>query len=154
MTRDPWELHDPAATIREINGLCPPQIGHTVVAAVRITNQTVTAAKVVTEHGEQVPYYPEGRELARRVAEELVPERGSISADNGGISHILVTVVCRDGYVLAGRGEFEWLLSWRYSNHFRGAFDGDIYVVTPHGWTGTVDHRAGFEPCLPQAQGN
>lgn len=148
MNREPWELDDPATTIREIDELCPLQLGRTVVAAVGVTDQMVTAATVATECGERLPDHPESSELARRLAYEIVPERGSISADNGGMSHLLVTVVCRDGYVLAGRREFEWIRAWRYSNHFRGAFDGDVYVVTPHGWTGLLDHRAGYDPCL------
>ncbi|GAB3497584.1 hypothetical protein GCM10027572_30490 [Flexivirga lutea] len=57
-------------------------------------------------------------------------------------------VVCRDGYVIAGRREFNRLCAWLYSNHFRGTFDGDVYVVTQHGWAGSMDHRAGYEPCL------
>lgn len=74
-----------------------------------------------------------------------------MGTDDGGISHTLVTVVCRDGYVIAGRREFDWLRAWLYSNHFRGTFDGDVYVVTPHGWAGSMDHRAGHEPCLPSS---
>lgn len=148
MSREIWELDDPAAIIRQIGGLCRLRVGRTVVAAVSVSDQAVSAAKVATERGERLPDHPDSSELARRLAHELVPERGSVSADNGGISHILVTVVCREGYVIAGRGEFEWISAWRYSNHFRGAFDGDVYVVTPHGWTGLMDHRAGYSPCL------
>lgn len=144
-------LDDPAATIRQIHGLCPLQLGHTIVAAVRLTDQVVTGAKVAIGPGEDLPGYPDGPELARRIADEIVPERGSISPDNGGISHTLVTVVCRDGYVIPGRLEFGWLRAWLYSNHLRGAFGGDAYVVTPHGWTGTMDHRAGYEPCFRAA---
>jgi hypothetical protein len=65
------------------------------------------------------------------------------------MSHVLITVVCRPGFVVPSAQEFDWLRAWRYSNHFRGAYDGDVFIVTPHGWTGTLDERAGFEPCLP-----
>lgn len=53
-----------------------------------------------------------------------------------------------DDSALAGRREFDWLRAWRYSNHMLGALHGDVYVVTPHGWTGTIDQRAGVDPCL------
>ncbi|WP_446663703.1 hypothetical protein [Flexivirga sp. B27] len=44
--------------------------------------------------------------------------------------------------------------AWLYSNHFRGTFDGDVYIVTPHGWAGSMDHRAGYEPHLQNVAAN
>ena len=40
-------------------------------------------------------------------------------------------------------------MAWRRSNHLRGAFNGDVYAVTPHGWGGYLDHRAGYR-ALPR----
>lgn len=151
MRTDVWDLDDPAATLRQIAHMCAFRAGRSVVAAVRLGDQVVTAARVVRDTGEQVPNPPEDSDLARAVAQELVPERFTVTTDHGGMSHVLITVVCRDGYVLAGRQEFTWLRAWRYSNHFTGGLDGDVYIVTPHGWTGTIDRRAGREPCLGQA---
>lgn len=152
MTKDIWDLDDPAATLRQIGQMCRFRPGRSVVAAVRLGDQTVTGAKIATDSGERLPFQPEASELARRLAHELVPERGSVTTDHGGMSHVLITVVCRDGYVLPGRQEFDWMLAWRYSNHLAGAFYGDVYVVTPHGWTGSADRRAGREPCLETQQ--
>ena len=59
-------------------------------------------------------------------------------------THVLVTVVCRSGRVVPGPEELFWLRAWRYSNHLANAFDGDVYLVTEHGWTGCMDRRAGF----------
>lgn len=145
MRRRLGELDNPADTLRQISSLCPLELGRTVVAAVRLTDQVVTGAKAIAD---PLPRDLDDGDLARSIAEELVPERGSVTQDHGGISHVLITVVCRDGYVIPTRREFDWLRAWRYSNHFRGAFDGDVYVVTPHGWTGALDERAGFEPSL------
>ena len=47
--------------------------------------------------------------------------------------------------------ESRWLSAWRYANHFRAALDGDVYTVTPHGWGGYLDYRAGYEPRLEAA---
>ncbi len=71
--------------------------------------------------------------------------------DGHGITHVLVTVVCRQGRVTSTEHEGAWLMAWRRSNHLRGAFNGDVYAVTPHGWGGYLDHRAGYEPCLDAA---
>ena len=68
--------------------------------------------------------------------------------------HVLTTVVCRPGRVVPGPVELFWLLAWRYSNHHADAFDGDVYLVTDHGWTGTHDQRAGFTPALRAAGRN
>ncbi|MBB2891681.1 hypothetical protein [Flexivirga oryzae] len=152
MTLERWQLRDPKTTLLEINERCPLELGRTVVAAVRMTDQAVTAARVALEPGQHLRPHPYDSDLARGIAEEIAPDRGSLGAENGGISHILVTVVCRDGYVVPARREFEWFRAWRYSNHFRGAIDGDVYVVTPHGWTGALDSRAGYEPCLVETK--
>ena len=151
MSANIWDLDDPAATLRQIAHLCAFRPGRSIVAAVRLGDQVVTEAKVVTDAG-QLPDPPEDSELARAVAQEIVPERFTLTTDHGGMSHVLITVVCRDGYVLAGRAEFTWMRAWRYSNHFTGGLQGDVYIVTPHGWTGTIDRRAGREPSLRQAQ--
>lgn len=148
MTKNIWDLQDPAATLREINQLCPLRLGSSVVAAVRLGDQTVTGAKVATSGGEGLPAMPADSDLARRLAHELVPDRFSVTTEHGGMTHVLVSVVCRDGYVLAGRREMDWFRAWRYSNHFSGAFAGDVYVVTPDGWTGAMDQRAGTDPYL------
>lgn len=145
-----WDLDDPAATLRQIAHMCAYRPGRSVVAAVRLGDQVVTAAKVVTDAG-RLPNPPEDSDLARSVAQELVPERFTVTTEHGGMSHVLITVVCRDGYVLAGRQEFTWMRAWRYSNHFTGGLAGDVYIVTPHGWTGTIDRRAGREPSLGRA---
>lgn len=145
MTSRRWELDDPADVLRQVNAICPFRSGETVVAAVRLADQVVTGARVATRKPE------EGRDdsdLARKMAEELVPERWSVVKDGSGISHLLVTVVCREGRVIPSRKEYDWMRAWRYSNHFRGAFHGDVFVVTPHGWTGVLDERAGYEPSL------
>jgi hypothetical protein len=146
--RHPWDLEDPAEILRQVNALCRFKLGCTIVAAVRLSDQTVTGAEVATER--RLPQeHPYGSDLTREVAERLVPERWSSDKDGAGMSHVLITVVCRPGFVVPGAQEFDWLRAWRYSNHFRGAYDGDVFIMTPHGWTGTLDERAGFEPCLP-----
>jgi hypothetical protein len=51
-----------------------------------------------------------------------------------GTRHLVVTVLVRPGLTVLGRHESQWLLGWRYSNHLKGAFDGDLMLVTEHGW--------------------
>jgi hypothetical protein len=56
--------------------------------------------------------------------------------------------------VIPTERDYFWLAAWRYSNHLSNGFDGDVYLVTEHGWTGCIDTQAGFEPRLrPRALG-
>jgi hypothetical protein len=145
--RYPWDLENPADILMQVNAVCRFKLGRTIVAAVRLSDQTVTGAEVITER--RLPQkHLSGSDLAREMAERLVPERWAIVKDRSGMSHVLITVVCRPGFVVPTAQEFDWLSAWRYSNHFRGAYDGDVFIMTPNGWSGTLDHRAGFEPCL------
>lgn len=153
MTRGPWELTDPAETLRQINAICPFRAGQAIVAAVQLSDQAVTGARVAIQERLSADddldrEFDLHRELAREIAQELVPDRWSVIKDRAGMSHVLVTVVCREGRVIPTLHEHEWMRAWHYANQFQGAYDGDVYVVTPHGWTGVLDRRAGYQPCL------
>ncbi|MGL5930343.1 MAG: hypothetical protein ACRCY8_15540 [Dermatophilaceae bacterium] len=87
-------------------------------------------------------------DLLRSHAEEMVGPRPWRDGGWEPPRSVLVTVVCRTGRVVPGPEETFWMLAWHYSNHVRSAFDGDVYVVTEHGWTGCHDKRAGFTPAL------
>ena len=147
MEERPWHLKDPEKTLRDIDRLCPFELDHVIVAAVEIDSQRVTDARLALRG--ELTDDDRGSDIAREIAEAMVPERWANSREGHGMTHVLVTVVCRDGRVTFTRRESSWFLAWRFANHFRAAFDGDVYVVTPHGWTGSIDHRAGYEPRLP-----
>lgn len=151
MTRlnDFSHLADPGSTLAAIDALCPLRIGTTVVAAVRLEDQEVVAARVLhTGESTPDPFEDDGSELVREAAHALLPERDFVPATKrwAPITHTFVTVVCRDGRVIDTAREWNWTWCWRYANHFRPAFDGDVFVVTPYGWTGSCDERAGFTP--------
>ena len=149
MTDDRWHLENAEQTLRDIAAICPFMDGHVIVAAVELATQRVTGARVAVV-GEP-PAQHDASELLRGLAEQLVPERWASGHDGHGITHVLVTVVSRQGRVTRTESETTWLTAWRYSNHLRGAFQGDVYVVTPHGWGGYLDDRAGYEPRLQVA---
>jgi hypothetical protein len=65
--------------------------------------------------------------------------------------HALVTVVVRPGRCVFGPNELVWSLGWRYANHFEAAFDGDLILVTEHGWLDFMTKEAGFEPAMSRA---
>ena len=61
----------------------------------------------------------------------------------------LITVVCRGGTTEITASEAQFFWGWRYSNHATEALDGDVYVVTPHGWANLSPKFAGTAPALP-----
>lgn len=146
MEERPWHLTDPEQTLRDVEKLCPFELDSVIVAAVELGSQKVVDARVAMT-GELSDDYA-GSDLVRDLATDMVPERWASGRGGHGITHVLVTVVCRTGRVVFTSRESSWFRAWRYANHFRAAFDGDVYVVTPHGWGGILDERAGFEPAL------
>jgi len=96
------------------------------------------------------------RELSdalREVAELCAPARTRIGSRWSPITGDLITVVCRDGEAAITPTEtlFHW--GWRYSNHLRSAFDGEVYVVTPQGWASLYGQSSGSVPALSAAAG-
>ena len=105
---------------------------------------------VVPESAEPQPSWDpfEASERLCDVAVGLMSDHASTTTGLSPATHLLVTVVCREGRVVDTMAEHRWLSAWRYSNHLTSAIQGDVYVVTPHGWTGVMDHRAGGHPRL------
>lgn len=152
MTRslERWELEDPDRVLRAVDALCPLRAGQVVVASVHLESQEVVDAAALPDASEPQPCW-DPYEASRRlceVAERLVPPRTGTPTGWSPITHVLVTVVCREGRVIDTITEHRWFRPWRSSNHFTTATEGDIYVVTPHGWTGVMDKRAGLVPRL------
>ena len=145
MEKRPWHVTDPEQMLRAVHEICPLRMGLVVVAAIELVTQKVTDARVAVPDL-QTEGDPYGSEIVRVLAEQMVPERWATTSEGHGMTHVLVTIVCREGRVVFTHHEHTWFRAWRYANHFRAAFDGDVYVVTPHGWGGVLDQRAGFEP--------
>ena len=117
------------------------------MAALTLDTQELSAAACVPDPAEPQPFWDphDASSRLRDVALELVPESTGAGARPGRspVTHLLVTVVCREGRVIDTIAEHRWFGAWRYSNHLTSAVDGDVYVVTPHGWTGVMDHARG-----------
>jgi hypothetical protein len=148
--RQRWELEDPELVLRSIDDVCPLVSGSVVVAALTLDTQELTAAAYVPDPAEPQPFWDPHDASSRlsEVARHLVAESTGTQRARSPVTHLLVTVVCRDGRVIDTIAEHRWFGAWRYSHHLTSAVDGDVYVVTPHGWTGVMDHRAGHEPRL------
>lgn len=156
---EPWLLDDAPralATILELGGTTP---GQTHVAYVSPDAEKVCG--VVTfatpsPHGPEAVFDNDDARWAlsarlHDIAQELVPRRTFEPGEGWSrMRGALFTVVCREGRVVSTAEEMQFHLSWRYSNHGTEAIDGDVLVVTPHGWTSTLTEQCGREPALPQ----
>ena len=49
-------------------------------------------------------------------------------------THAGVLIVVRRGLCVFGVNEGLWCSAWRYVNHLRRLYSGDLVLVTEHGW--------------------
>lgn len=172
MTRSPdstpWILTDPASQLDQILRLGRASIGDTVIAAVDSGNKILGVQRIATPTPRPVPCYrPVGRREAgagvhdpsarmeplgdrlKKVTEDLLgptPRYNQLGPDS---RIYMFTVVCRAGYTVQTATEQQYREAWRGSGLFELS-DGDVYVVTPHGWTGFMDGRCGLVPFAPK----
>ncbi|MFM6848051.1 MAG: hypothetical protein ACKOVB_02985 [Terrabacter sp.] len=147
-TSHEWQLEDPADTLTDIDLLHPFVSGRVVVASVDLEMQVVVAAVPVPDAPSCGWDVDEASALVRRIAAQLVPERRHGETDGGGMTHSLITVVCRRGSRSASALEHRWAEAWVHADPGLDAAVGDIFVVTPSGWHGVTDARSGDEPRL------
>ena len=148
-THQPWDVREPATVIGEALRRRRPRPGDVLVALVQAGDDPDQGlVDVVRAHRGDLPGRYEASDLLRAQAEAMVGERPWVDGRWMPPRHVFVTVVCRSGRVVPGPEELFWLQAWRYSNHHAAAYNGDVYLVTEHGWTGCADKRAGFTPAL------
>ena len=148
----PWDVRDPEALIAEVLRRQRPQPGDVLVAQLgRGDDPDQAVVDVVRVHRGARPPRLDASEMLATHALTVVGDRSRKGKGWTPPQYLLVTIVCRSGRVVPGPEESSWLMAWRYSNHNSNAFDGDVYLVTEHGWTGCCDERAGFAPALPRA---
>lgn len=151
----PWNLHSPGEVMNHVATATKLRDGDIVVATVTADDGGARdVIDVTTIHSGDQPTERHAQELIRAHANHVAGPcfwDDSRRSGDGGWSrptYVLVTVVCRTGVVMPSPAEFFWLMAWRYSNHLANAFDGDIYAMTEHGWTGYLDQRAGMTPTI------
>ncbi len=149
-SRERWELEDPGRVLRAIDSCCPLRVGQVVVASLQMESQELIAAVVVPDPPESQRGWDrlDASHRLAKVAEQLVPPSRRTATGWSPATHLLLTVVCREGRVIDTITEHRWLNAWRFSDPLQSAVPGDVYVVTPHGWTGVMDTRAGRLPAL------
>lgn len=150
----PWELISPEATLTSIIESAGATPGDVVVARVEIATQQVSGVRRVGQPTcSASPSSPDGDDerrarsaTLRDVARELAAGDGVAVGDGGAPNGVFITVVCREGRAVATGADAAWAVAWRYSNHFTPTFQGELYVVTPHGWISFGGEDAGFDP--------
>lgn len=146
----PWQVLEPQRMLTEVLRRVQAEPDDVLVAVLRTggDQEVLDATRV---HRGPSPDQYDASQLLRRHAEDLVRDRAWSGERWAPPERVLMTVVCRRGRVVPMAGEYFWLGAWLYSNHLTAAYNGDVYLVTEHGWTGCMDKRAGFEPRLSTA---
>ena len=132
--------------MNQIADVCPLVEGSALLAVAEdpSTRQRLT-------HIERLPVdsrladHEDARDLLYDVMNETLPVPDFAGPDT---RHTVLTVLVRSGFAVPSRYESEWALAWRYSNHMRGAWTGDMTIVTEHGWYDMHSHWAGSRPAM------
>lgn len=144
---EPWDVVDPARVLTDVLRCVTAEPDAVFVAMLR-TGEHQEVVNVTQIHVGAPPELHDASELLRLHARSVAGDRPWEGSRWRTPQFLFVTVVCRRGRVIPSAQDYFWLTAWRYSNHCSNAFDGDVYLVTEHGWTGCVDRRAGFAPHL------
>lgn len=156
-----YTLADPAASLAAILEAGDARAGRTIIAHLDLESQELLGVRTIDTPtpipGHDGPSRDARwealstlRDQLREIAEDLVPIPEVWCAPY--LTGELYTVVCREGRVVDTLTEWQFLNAWRISNQNTPAISADTYVVTPHGWTGALDRRAGLEPRLAQVR--
>lgn len=154
-----FTLATPPVTLAAILEAGDARLGRTIVAHVDEETQALLGVRTLDTPTPMTRHDRTSRDAAdrtqmelsdqlREIAEDMVPARTWVGGGINPIPGELYTVVCREGRVIDTLVEWQFMEAWHFSNHGTAAFSADTYVVTPHGWTGALDRRAGLEPRL------
>jgi hypothetical protein len=143
MDREPWHYRDLAQLIEDVAERRPLVDGLALLAVVEdpSTTQRLTHLSKLPVDS-RIDDFLEVQDLLHDTMQLLpVPDFAGPNTRHG-----VMTVIVRPGLCVFGRHESQWMLGWRYSNHFRGAFTGDLILVTEHGWADFMTNAGGHRP--------
>jgi len=149
----PSQLRDPARFLTQLSTVLSMTPG-TIVSLVHLpTTKQALCAAVRIDWADVKPTDQMDADLSRTARSELLHDVahdlwGSLPTARGRPEHAFVTVVARPGRVVFGPPEYRVLSGWRYANHLLPAFQGDLLLVTPHGWRAFIDDSCGTVPAL------
>lgn len=143
MDLKPYDVRDPAQLIAEI----AEQVDLVADTAwLALVHRPSTTQKLVEVRALELPALLDDGE---DISEPLCGAARAFGLEwRRDYEHALVNVVVRPGRCVFGPNELVWSLGWRYANHLEAAFDGDLILVTEHGWLDLMTEEAGFEPAM------
>ena len=137
-----FEVADPALLIEQVASTHRLTEGLVLLAVVKHPSTEQALVHVERFPGGLVDPVPD--DLNHQLCD--VMDRLPLPDRSHPIEHCVVTVIVRSGFTVFGRREMGWMSGWRYSNHSRPAFTGDLILVTEHGWLDGVTGWGGHEP--------
>ena len=141
MALEPWDIKDPDQLIQSVAEQVPLTEDTAYVVLVR---RPSTSQEIVEIRRLDLPALLDDDDDIRDELCEVARSFGIPHTRE--CLHAIITVVVRPGRCVIGPNEVVWLKGWRYSNHFVRTFDGDLILVTEHGWTDFSTRFAGHEP--------
>ena len=145
MALKPYEFRDPEALLVELAARVPFTDGtaYLVLVAHPSTAQRIVQVERLDSPAVLSGWSDARDEMCDRIQSWPVP-------DVVPPTHAGVLVVVRRGLCVFGANEAHWSNAWRYVNHFRRLYSGDLVLVTEHGWVDMMTQFAGHSPALAE----
>lgn len=143
MALQPYEFRDPEALLVELSARVPLTEGtaYLVLVAHPSTKQRIVRVDRLDSPAVLDEWSAARDEMYDRIQTWPVP-------DVVPPTHAGVLVVVRRGLCVFGANEGHWSNAWRYVNHLRRLYSGDLVLVTEHGWLDMMTQFAGHSPAL------
>jgi hypothetical protein len=141
-----YEFRSPAELIDDIACRVPLTDGtaYLVLVAQPSTSQQLISIERLDAPSELDDHEEVCSEMRERIERWPLP-------DAWPPTHAAVTVVVRRGLCVMGPNEGVWCKAWRYINHHRALYSGEIVLVTEHGWTDLTTRFGDTTPALRPA---
>ncbi len=146
MALQPYEFRDPEALLGALAERVPftEDTAYLVLVAHPSTTQRIVRVERLDSPAVLDEWSAARDEMRDRIQAWPIP-------DVVPPTHAGVLVVVRRGLCVFGANEGHWSNAWRYVNHLRRLYSGDLVLVTEHGWLDLMTQLAGHSPALEES---
>lgn len=148
MKLDPYEFRDPGGVLRDLAGQARLESG---AAFLLLVEHPSTEQRVLRVDRLRTPAEITDDEAACDEMRDVIATYDL--PDTHPITCAVMLVLVRPGLCVTSDSEKWWHRAWRYVNHGRALYSGDLMVVTEHGWWDTMSDLGEARPCLADVAG-
>lgn len=146
MRLNSWDLRDPASALHTVHRLVSLRPGHVVLALFEQPSRAQRLLDATLVSTSETPP-PNVDRLATLLGDAA---RGLFAGRSGRWPpvHAFAVIVARRGRVVFRPADLAWSKGLAYASHLEPAFNGELVLVTQHGFRCFGDSTAGRHPAL------